>query len=57
MLGQDVMRLAGSDALGLTRADLDVTDRDAVRAAIGAGRHRHQLRRLDQRRRRGGAPG
>ena len=35
MLGQDVMRLAGSDALGLTRADLDVTDRDAVRAAIG----------------------
>jgi dTDP-4-dehydrorhamnose reductase len=35
MLGQDVMRLAGSDALGLTRADLDVTDRDAVRATIG----------------------
>jgi dTDP-4-dehydrorhamnose reductase len=35
MLGQDVMRVAGSDALGLTRADLDVTDRAAVRAAIG----------------------
>jgi dTDP-4-dehydrorhamnose reductase len=34
MLGQDVMRLAGDRALGLTRADLDVTDRDAVRAAI-----------------------
>jgi dTDP-4-dehydrorhamnose reductase len=35
MLGQDVMRLAGPDALGLTRADLDVTDRNAVRATIG----------------------
>jgi dTDP-4-dehydrorhamnose reductase len=35
MLGQDVMRLAGSEAVGLTRADLDVTDREAVRAAIG----------------------
>ena len=35
MLGQDVMRVAGPDALGVTRADLDVTDGDAVRAAIG----------------------
>jgi dTDP-4-dehydrorhamnose reductase len=37
MLGQDVMRLAGPDALGLTRADLDVTDREAVHAAIDPG--------------------
>ena len=35
MLGQDLRRLAGPDALGLTRADLDVTDAGAVRAAIG----------------------
>jgi dTDP-4-dehydrorhamnose reductase len=35
MLGQDLMRLAGPDALGLTRADLDVTDRKAVDAVIG----------------------
>jgi dTDP-4-dehydrorhamnose reductase len=35
MLGQDLMRLAGPDALGLTRADLDVTDREAVGAVIG----------------------
>jgi dTDP-4-dehydrorhamnose reductase len=35
MLGQDVMRVAGPDAVGLTRADLDITDRDAVGAAIG----------------------
>ena len=35
MLGQDVMRLAGARAIGLMRADLDVTDRDAVRAEIG----------------------
>jgi dTDP-4-dehydrorhamnose reductase len=34
MLGRDVVRLAGADAVGLTHADLDVTDRDAVRAAI-----------------------
>ena len=35
MLGQDVLRVAGPDAVGLTRAELDVTDGDAVRAAIG----------------------
>lgn len=35
MLGQDVVRIAGADAVSLTRADLDVTDRDAVRAALG----------------------
>jgi dTDP-4-dehydrorhamnose reductase len=35
MLGQDLMRIAGPDAVGLTRADLDVTDRDAVHAVIG----------------------
>ncbi len=35
MLGQDVLRAAGPDAVGLTRAELDVTDGDAVRAAIG----------------------
>lgn len=34
MLGQDVLRVAES-AVGLTRAELDVTDRDAVREAIG----------------------
>ena len=35
MLGQDVMRAAGPGALGLTRADLDVTDASAVRDALG----------------------
>jgi dTDP-4-dehydrorhamnose reductase len=35
MLGQDVMRVAGPDAVGYSRAELDVTDREAVRAAIG----------------------
>ena len=37
MLGQDVLRRAEGGAVGLTRAELDVTDRDAVRAAIGPG--------------------
>jgi dTDP-4-dehydrorhamnose reductase len=35
MLGQDVMRAAGPEAVGFARAELDVTDRDAVGAAIG----------------------
>ena len=35
MLGQDIVRVVGGAAVGLTRADLDVTDRDAVRAALG----------------------
>ena len=35
MLGQDVVRVAG--AVGYTRAQLDVTDRDAVADAIGPG--------------------
>lgn len=34
MLGQDVLRAAGSDAVGLTHAELDVTDPDAVRSAL-----------------------
>ena len=33
MLGQDVVRVTGAE--GLTRAELDVTDRRAVRDAIG----------------------
>ena len=37
MLGQDVMRVAGADAVGFSRAELDVTDFDAVQAAIGPG--------------------
>jgi dTDP-4-dehydrorhamnose reductase len=37
MLGQDVLRLAGAEAIGLTRAELDVTDREAVRDALGPG--------------------
>jgi dTDP-4-dehydrorhamnose reductase len=37
MLGQDVMSVAEDRSpVGLTHADLDVTDRDAVHAAIGA---------------------
>ena len=34
MLGQDVTRVAGDDAVGLTRAELDVTDSAAVREAV-----------------------
>ena len=34
MLGRDVMRAAGGDAVGLTRAELDVTDAAAVRDAL-----------------------
>ncbi|MFF4385843.1 dTDP-4-dehydrorhamnose reductase [Streptomyces sp. NPDC001552] len=37
MLGQDVLSVlkrAGIEAVGLRRADLDITDRDAVRAAV-----------------------
>jgi dTDP-4-dehydrorhamnose reductase len=34
MLGQDVLRAAGADAVALTRADLDVTDSPAVREAL-----------------------
>jgi dTDP-4-dehydrorhamnose reductase len=34
MLGQDVMRAAGSGAVGLAHADLDVTDAAAVRDAL-----------------------
>jgi dTDP-4-dehydrorhamnose reductase len=34
MLGQDVVRALGDDAVALTRAELDVTDPAAVRAAV-----------------------
>jgi dTDP-4-dehydrorhamnose reductase len=34
MLGQDVMRAAGGDAVGYTHAELDVTDAVAVREAL-----------------------
>jgi dTDP-4-dehydrorhamnose reductase len=34
MLGRDVVRVAGDEALGLTHAELDVTDAAAVRAAV-----------------------
>ena len=37
MLGRDVCaaaRAAGHDVVGLTRADLDITNRDAVAAAV-----------------------
>ena len=34
MLGQDIVRAAGGDAVALTRADLDVTDADAAREAL-----------------------
>jgi dTDP-4-dehydrorhamnose reductase len=35
MLGHDVARLAGADVVALDRAACDVTDRDAVLAAVG----------------------
>ena len=35
MLGQDVVRVLGDDTIALTRAELDVTDAAAVRAAVG----------------------
>ena len=35
MLGQDVLRAAGGRAVGLSRAELDVTDADAVAGALG----------------------
>ena len=34
MLGQDIVRAAGSDAVALTRAELDVTDADATRELL-----------------------
>jgi dTDP-4-dehydrorhamnose reductase len=34
MLGQDVLRAAGADAVGLAHSDLDVTDAPAVREAL-----------------------
>ena len=34
MLGQDIVRAAGTDVVALTRADLDVTDADAVRERL-----------------------
>jgi dTDP-4-dehydrorhamnose reductase len=34
MLGQDVVRAAGDDVVAYSRADLDVTDRDAVQRAL-----------------------
>jgi dTDP-4-dehydrorhamnose reductase len=36
MLGQDVVRAAGDDAVALSRVDLDVTDAAAVRDALAA---------------------
>jgi len=38
MLGHDVVRLAGDDAVALDRAACDVTDRDAVGAAVERAR-------------------
>src|SRR3954452_13528486 len=35
MLGKDVLRAAGERGVGLTRAELDVTDAEAVRDALG----------------------
>jgi dTDP-4-dehydrorhamnose reductase len=35
MLGQDIVRAAAGETVALTRADLDVTDADAVREALG----------------------
>ena len=62
MLGRDVVAAAesaGHDVTGLARRDLDITDPDAVRAAVRgrAPRRRGQLRGLDRRRRRRGARG
>jgi dTDP-4-dehydrorhamnose reductase len=34
MLGQDILRAAGSDAVALTRAELDVTDADTARERL-----------------------
>ena len=34
MLGQDVMRVVGDAAVGLSHAELDVTDAAAVREAL-----------------------
>ncbi len=34
MLGQDIVRAAGDDAVALTRADLDVTDAEAAREVL-----------------------
>ncbi len=38
MLGRDVMRAAGSDARGLARAEVDVCDARAARAAVAAAK-------------------
>jgi dTDP-4-dehydrorhamnose reductase len=38
MLGRDVMRAAGADAIGLTHADLDITDAAATAAAMADAR-------------------
>ncbi len=38
MLGHDVLRAAGGDARGLSRAELDVRDADAVREAVRAAK-------------------
>ena len=38
MLGQDVVRVLGDEAVALTHAELDVTDGDAVRAAVAEAR-------------------
>ncbi|MFF8829887.1 dTDP-4-dehydrorhamnose reductase [Streptomyces sp. NPDC015131] len=40
MLARDVLGLLGGDAVGLARRDLDITDRDAVLAAVRALRPR-----------------
>ena len=52
MLGQDVMRAAGDRGVGLTHAELDVTDAGAVADALAgatvincAGLHRRGRRR------------
>jgi dTDP-4-dehydrorhamnose reductase len=34
MLGRDVVRAAGNDVVALSQAELDITDREAVRAAV-----------------------
>ena len=57
MLGTDVVATAaaGHDVVAFTRAELDITDTEAVHAAVrdtAPGRD-HQLRGLDRRRRRG----